>query len=359
VNAASPPRGRPDAFADGHRLDGGDRHERRRETPVQPAVRARQRPEPRRHPARDHLERAPDRVLRAPGRVDRPDHPPLRRGVGAAQRRGFRETGDAGERDLPGVRDRDLADRHGVRRDLDPDLGEKRLRDRADARPASSSPRALARSRMSRASWVPYFSAPARSAWPGLGRRTRRARSPRGASPPHRHRCAPVLEVDVGDEDGDGASEGASEADAPDDPRAVLLDAHPPAPAVAALASRDRSASILLLRERQPRGHALEDGGQAGPVRLPCRRVPQHRGAMLTHAGSAPSRHPRPLRPWRAERPWRGRPVIAAMDRPGAAQPGVVKAGPGFSGQTDPKQPGHPHTPSALGATHPPRPRRD
>ena len=37
--------------------------------------------------------------------------------------------------------------------------------------------RALARSSTSRASWLPYLSAPARSAWPGLGRVTARAAS--------------------------------------------------------------------------------------------------------------------------------------------------------------------------------------
>ena len=40
---------------------------------------------------------------------------------------------------------------------------------------------AEALSRMSRASWVPYFSAPARSAWPGRGRVTRRAAAGAGA----------------------------------------------------------------------------------------------------------------------------------------------------------------------------------
>ena len=89
-----------------------------------------------------------------------------------------------------------------------------------------------------------------------------------GLDRPRVHPLLPVGVVAVGDLEGDGAAERAAVADAGGDLRGVLLDLHAAAAAVAELAPRHVRVDRLAV-EREPGGQALDDGGQAGPVRLP------------------------------------------------------------------------------------------
>src|SRR5690606_35673952 len=83
-----------------------------------------------------------------------------------------------------------------------------------------------------------------------------------------RHRLLPMLPVPVPDQHRNGRTERLAEADAGKELGVVLLDLHPCAPAVAALAAPELGVDIALHGERQPCGHTLDQGDESAAVRL-------------------------------------------------------------------------------------------
>ena len=79
------------------------------------------------------------------------------------------------------------------------------------------------------------------------------------------HFFDPVGPVAVLDEEGDGAAEGFTEADAAADDGLVALDFHAAAAAVAALAAGEVGVDVLDA-EGHAEGEALDDDGEAGAV---------------------------------------------------------------------------------------------
>ena len=84
---------------------------------------------------------------------------------------------------------------------------------------------------------------------------------------PRIHALLPVRVVAVLDQERDGAAERAAMADAAPDDRAVGLDLHPAAAAVAELAPREVAVDVGGL-ELEPRGQPLEHGHEPGTVRF-------------------------------------------------------------------------------------------
>ena len=164
--------------------------------------------------------------------------------------------------------------------------------------------RADARSRTFRTSLKPYFSAPARSAWPGRTRVTGVALLLPSAADAARlrgvvvgqaldlHDRGPVLPVPVGDEEEDRRAERHAVADAGDDVGGVVLDRLAGAAPVAALAAGEVDRQ-LLGRQGEPGRHALDDHAERSAVRFAGRQP-----AQATHPFDAgPSGQPPPGRP--------------------------------------------------------------
>ena len=126
--------------------------------------------------------------------------------------------------------------------------------------------RALERSRIGRTSSRPYFTVPARSAWPG-----RIARQPLdlGLDRVDRHAHLPVrvLPVLVLDPQADRAAHRQAVAHAADDLGEVGLDLLALAAAVALLAPAQVLGDVVL-GDRQAGRHALDDDEQALAVRF-------------------------------------------------------------------------------------------
>ena len=152
-----------------HALDARDRGGER---PVEPPVPVDVAPEADREPVHDDLEDPADRVAPAARLVDARDHPRLRVGVRAAQGALLRLLARSR---APLAVHRDAAHLRGERPRVDPD-SPRNVRATPPAATRAAVSRAEARSRTSRTSRVPYFRAPARSAWPGRTRVTVTAR---------------------------------------------------------------------------------------------------------------------------------------------------------------------------------------
>ena len=183
--------------------------------------------------------------------------------------------------------------------------------------------RADARSSTLRTSLKPYFTAPARSAWPGRTRVTGVARllppSARAsqlgrlvvAERLDLHDPRPVLPVAVGDLEQDRRAEGQPVADPRHDLGAVLLDGLAGAPAVAALTAgqveRDRVGG-----QGQAGRDPLDDDPQRPPVRFPGGQE-----AEPAHAS-----------PWPRRRSARPRPTRCPRPGPPGAWPASARAGP-------------------------------
>ena len=115
--------------------------------------------------------------------------------------------------------------------------------------------RALARSSTLRMSSSPYFTKPARSAWPGRGRVTGGRSAPdasAGISGSDVHRALPVLPVLVGNEQRDRRAGRHAVADAAQRLGAIGLDGHPAPASVAGLAPAEFG------------GHGIEIDGETG-----------------------------------------------------------------------------------------------
>ena len=131
--------------------------------------------------------------------------------------------------------------------------------------------RALARSRIGRASVCPYFCMPARSAWPGRGRVSGALRA-WPASSSGSTGSAAITVSHLGHSElptriGDRAAQRHAVPDAADDLDLVLLERHPGAAAVAEPAAGQLPAD-LGARHLDAGGHALQDGDERGAVRL-------------------------------------------------------------------------------------------
>ena len=266
--------------ADLHALDGLDRHQRGGEPRVELAVPLGVRAEARRHAVREHLDDAAERVGVPLGGVDLGDHPRARLRVQAAQRIGV----DAGRcRAGTGCRPGLAATRARV----PPRATRSRCRAPGASRALATVPtaqraavsRALARSRIGRASVWPYFCMPARSAWPGRGRVSGALRawsaSSSGSTGSADMTVSPLRPLAVGDPDRDRAAQRDAVPDPADDLDLVLLERHPRAAAVAEPAA-GQLARDLRAGHLDPGGYAVEHRDQRGAVRLARGQPTQH-----------------------------------------------------------------------------------
>ena len=252
-----------EGVADRRALDGLDRAQRAGQAAVEPALPARVRAQPGRHAEGDDLEDAAQRLVRLALDVDVLDHRVARLAVQAAhgivvdalevlhaQRRVAR-------------RRPDRADLHHVRADLDAERAQEGLGQRAAGH---------ARGGLARAGALEHVAHVGQAVLPGADEvGVAGARQVDlghlGLHRPRVHPLLPVGEVAVGDLQGDRPAQRAPVAHPAGDLRAVALDLHPPAAAVAELAARHVAVDRLAV-ELEARGQALDDAGQAGAVRL-------------------------------------------------------------------------------------------
>ena len=200
---------------------------------------------------------------------------------------------------------RDRADLHHVRADLDAERAQEGLGQRAagDARGGLARARALEHVAHVGQAVLP------RADEVGVAGARQVDLGHLGLHRPRVHPLLPVGEVAVGDLQGDRAAERAPVADPAGDLRAVALDLHPPAAAVAELAARHVAVDRLAV-ELEARGQALDDAGQAGAVRLAGGDELQRHRAPKCMDGFPAARRRRTARPrpaGRAARPWRRR----------------------------------------------------
>ena len=163
--------------------------------------------------------------------------------------------------------------------------------------------RALARSSTLRMSSWPYFTKPARSAWPGRGRVTGGRSAPDRLGRHRRldvHRALPVLPVLVRNEQRDRPAGRQPVPQAAQRLGAIRFDGHPPAAAVAGLAPAqfggdrvevDREAGRHAFEDRRPapcratRRQSEIAAFGAHSIRKICRVRRAHRAAPRDHAG--------------------------------------------------------------------------
>ena len=152
--------------------------------------------------------------------------------------------------------------------------------------------RALARSSTSRISSWPYFTTPARSAWPGTRAGDHRPIGARGVGRLLRlrvHRPLPVLPVLVRNEERDRRAGRHAVAHAAERLRAIGFDGHTPSAAVAPLAASQLRGDRVEV-DRQTGGDALEDRDQTFAVRLAGSEKSQHSRNILSeisaHSGT-------------------------------------------------------------------------
>ena len=134
-------------------------------------------------------------------------------------------------------------------------------------------------------SW-PYLTTPARSAWPGRGRVTTGRSTPAisaAGSAFDGHRPLPVLPVLVGNQQRDRTAGRHAVPDAAQDLRAIGLDGHPPAAAVAGLAPAQLRGDRVEV-DREARRHAFENGDERLAVRLAGGEKSQHRAFILSNS---------------------------------------------------------------------------
>ena len=276
--------GEVEAVADLDALDRLDAHQRAGQPRVEPAVPVHVRAEARRQAVHDHLDDAAEGVAVLVGLVDLGDHRLAGVGVEAAHRVGVERVHVGRGRDRAG-RGLGGADRDDVRDHLDAErlLQERRATAPSATRAAVS--RAVARSRIGRASSKSYFCMPTRSAWPGRGRVSGGVAGQRlelglvdrvGG-----HHLLPLGPLGVADPDRDRAAEGAAVPHPAEELDLVLLELHPGAAAVAEAASRERVDDVLR-RDLDVGGQTFEDGDQGRAVGLAGSEPTQHAGQSVT-----------------------------------------------------------------------------
>ena len=263
-------------------LDGLDPHQRGSEARVQPTVPVHMAAEARREPVGQHLDDAAEGVALAMRIGDLGLH-----GRAAAtesrQRTGLssmaaRSDGTGTGASAPTAA---AADAHDMAEDLDartPAAGRPCATAASATRAAVS--RALARSRIGRASVKPYFCMPTRSAWPGRGRVSGALRARAAIADlidrVGRHDLLPLRPLGVAHLDGHRTAEGAPVADAAQDADLVTLELHAgPAPGPEPTARevvRDLGGPHLDTGRQ-----ALGDRDEGRAVRLTCGQ-PAHHG---------------------------------------------------------------------------------
>src|ERR1043165_6965077 len=261
---AGKPRGL-DARADGDGLDRRDGHQRAREPSVELRVPGGVRAEAGDDSARDDLEDAAERVALAPLLVNERDHPVLRFGVGAAQRRFVGDGRDAlplnFERSV-----RDAAELDDVAANLDAEDREQLLCKCAagDARGGLARRRAL--KYVAQVACAVLESA--REVCVAWTRSLQATRLPFfNFTRLDRHHLSPVRPVLILDEQRDGRAECEAGADAAQGFGAVALDLHAPAAPVAPLPALKLAVDLLRVNG-ETRRQTLDDGDERATVRL-------------------------------------------------------------------------------------------
>jgi hypothetical protein len=223
-----------------------------------------------------HLEDAAERLVGLPRAVDLLDHRLARVAVEAAHGR-LVDPLEVLSREVLALGRMDRPDLDDVREDLDPERAQEGLGQRAARH---------ARGRLARRRPLEHVAHVAEAVL--LDAREVGMAGPRevdlGHVAVHRPRVHPLLPVGVvavADPQRDRAAERPPVSDAGRDLGAVGLDLHPPAAAVAELASREVAVDVLG-PQLEPRGQALEHGGQTRSVRLSgCREAQRHRAVTL------------------------------------------------------------------------------
>src|SRR3954470_1164301 len=240
-----------------------DRAQRAGEAPVEALLPAHVRADAGHDAERDHLEHAADRLVRLAELVDVLDHRAARVAVQATDGVVVDALEVGRLQRAVGPRRVDGPDLHDVGAHLAADRAQERLAEPAarDTRGGLARARALedvahvGRAVLPRADEVGVAGArQVHLGYVGLDR-------------PRVHPLLPVGEVAVLDLEGDRPAERTSVADPGGDLRAVALDLHAPAAAVAELAARHVAVDRLAI-ELEAGGQPLDDAGQAGAVRL-------------------------------------------------------------------------------------------
>ena len=233
--------------------------------------------------------------------------------------------------------------------------------------------RALARSRIGRASSKPYFCMPARSAWPGRGRVSGALRassaSISGSTGSAAITCSHLGHSVLPTITATGLPMRESVPDAAEEGDLVVLELHPRAAAVAEPAPGQR-VGHQVGGDRHPGGQALQGRDECGAVRLPRRQPaqPAQRCSLLPHCRVLFPILPRGTgRPWRTSgdrdgpagsargergllRPPASPPAVPATAR-SSARPGAPPGGPAGRGRRRPCRRPPTRRPPAASAT--------
>ena len=246
-----------EAVPDLDALDRLDRHQRRRQPPVEPILAARIGAEPGTDAGRPHLDDPPERVAIPLGRVGRFALSLLLRLAA------------------------DLDDRAG---DLDPELAQQRLRDGTGRDEHGRVPRARALKR------VPHVLVAVLERTGEIGVPRSRERHRLRPLParlalrrPRAHAPLPVRVVAVADDERNGRPESPPVAQAGEHLDYVLLELLAGAPAVALLPATEVAVDRGAV-ELESRGQAGQDRDERRPVRFAGRRQPERHGRKPTAA---------------------------------------------------------------------------
>jgi hypothetical protein len=272
--------GEVEALPEPNRLHGLDRHERAGQAAVQALLPGDVAAQPGDETERAYLEQAAERLVLLAHDVDLLDHRLGGRVVQAAHRR-LVHLGEVLRAQARALGGRDLADLDHVGEDLDAEGPQEGLGQGATRHPGRRLARAGALEDVAHVG-VAVLLAPGQV---GVAGAREMDLGDLGLHRPRVHPLLPVGVVAVGHLQRDRAAEGAPVADARRDLRRVGLDLHPAAAAVAELAAREVAVEVLggdLEAGRQ----ALQDAGQARPVRLACGDEAEAHGPGTLRTGS-------------------------------------------------------------------------
>ena len=268
--------GEVEAVADPAALDRLDGEHREPDAAVEARLPAHVGAEARHEPEGADLEDAAERLVALAQDVDLLDHRP--RGVGVQAADGRRvDRGEVGRADPVGLGGLHRADLRDVGDDVDVEGGEERLGQRAAGH---------AGGRLAGARALEDVADVREAVLLGAGEvRVAGTREVDlrhvGLHGPRVHPLLPVGVVAVGDHHRDRAADRAAVAHAARDLRGVLLDLHPPAPAVAELAAGHVGVDGLEV-ELEAGGQPLDHAGQAGAVGFTCGDDAEHAVRVLS-----------------------------------------------------------------------------
>src|ERR1041385_141573 len=256
-----------------HRLD---THERAREPAVELQVPLRVRAETWRHPQRDDFKDAAQRIALFLAVFDQLDHARFGARIGDANRRLFRAGVGLLVGQALGLR-LDAAERADIAHNFDAERRQQLFAERADRGARHGVARACAFENVAYVGMVVFENAvQVRVARARLGHGDRFVAVLRRG----RHLLGPVLPVAVLDSERNGRAERLAPADAGTDRRLVFFDQHPASAAVALLPAPEIAIDPREV-DREARGHAVNDGREARPVRFPRGKITQH-GPYIT-----------------------------------------------------------------------------